>query len=114
MTLCGPVKDLYKFDDKAQVLCNGGKSCTVTCPSGMQPNHKTLQCLNPKRKKMNPLTVSHLFIKPKAKRIFHRQSIQSSWSLKGEFRLLIINENPHLNPDQKGMYLNLRALLVKF
>ena len=61
MTLCGPVKEMYKFDDKAQVMCNGGKSCTVTCPSGMKPNHATLQCLNPKRKKMNPLVVSLAF-----------------------------------------------------
>merc|ERR1719361_60397 len=56
LNACGPIHDLYKFSGDASVLCNGGKTCHVSCPSGLKPNHAELTCLMPKRKKMRPLT----------------------------------------------------------
>jgi hypothetical protein len=52
---CGPIHQLYKFSSDASVLCNGGKTCTVTCPGNLKPNHAELTCLIPKRRKMKPV-----------------------------------------------------------
>ena len=54
---CGPIHQLYKFSSDASVLCNGGKTCTVTCPGNLKPNHAELTCLIPKRRKMKPVIV---------------------------------------------------------
>ena len=58
LNACGPIHQLYKFASDASVLCNGGKTCTVTCPGNLKPNHPELTCLIPKRRKMKPVIVS--------------------------------------------------------
>lgn len=58
MNLCGKITDLYRFEDNAKVSCDGGKTCSVTCPANLVPNKATLTCLNKKRQKMAPPKVT--------------------------------------------------------
>merc|ERR1712130_896988 len=54
LNMCGNINELYKFDQHAVVMCDGGKTCHVKCHNNLVPNKAELTCLNPKRRKMSP------------------------------------------------------------
>ena len=54
LNICGKITDLYQFDPRAEITCDGSKTCAVACPGELKPSRDTLTCLNPKRLKMSP------------------------------------------------------------
>merc|ERR1712130_467618 len=54
LNTCGNVKELYQFDKNVQAVCDGSKTCEVTCKNNLVPNKTKLTCMNPKRGKMSP------------------------------------------------------------